>query len=250
MKRIILSMIFVLSIFACSSDDDSEPINNLEDITNLNYTVKEKYEPQNLVYTQEYIINEQRRVTSENYTNYYYPQFNHNSTFEYNDEGQVTKEIRNGVTHFTIIWTNNFAEVFSNQNEKLAEFNFDGEKLIDYKTQVNTSNVRIRALNYDSNQNIISVENETEIFVEFLNYELTKRNPLNLIQSIGILRIYYKPFFKNIFRTEKSYPFEGDDFSMPLTFYEYHYEFDSENRIYQIEDEKSAIYTSEFTYEQ
>jgi len=104
-------------------------------------------------------------------------------------------------------------------------------------------------LNYDSNQNIASIENETEIYVEYLNYDLSKRNPLNLIESIGILRIDYKPHFKNIFRTEKVYPFEGDDYSQPLTFYEYSYEFNSENRVYQIEDEKTVIYTQQFEYE-
>ncbi|MDA9250160.1 hypothetical protein N9P53_00300 [Flavobacteriaceae bacterium] len=249
MKRIILLISCVLSILACSLDDNSGPINNLENVTNLKYTVKEKSETNKLVYTQEYSVDEQGKVNTENYTNFYNPQFSHSSTFEYNDKGQVIKEIRDGSTHFTITWTNNFAEVYNMQNQKIAEFNFDGERLKEYKTEFNSNNVRIRKLNYDSNNNIISVENEEEIFVEFLDYELTKRNPLNLIQSIGILRIDYKPFFKNIFRTEKVYPFEGDDYSQPLTFYEYFYEFDSENRVYQIEDEKSLIYTSEFEYE-
>ncbi|SMC88588.1 hypothetical protein [Cellulophaga tyrosinoxydans] len=249
MKRIILFISCVLSIFGCSSDDTSEPINNLENVTNPKYTLKEKNEPNDLVYTQEYSIDEQGKITSESYTNFYNPQFSYLSTFEYNGKGQVIKEIRDGSTNFTITWTNNFAEVYNMQNQKIAEFNFDGERLNEYKTEFNTNNVRIRKLNYDSNNNIISVENEEEIFVEFLDYELPKRNPLNLIQSIGILRIDYNPFFKNIFRTEKVYPFEGDDFSQPLTFYEYFYEFDSENRVYQIEDEKSLIYTSEFEYE-
>lgn len=243
-------MIFVLSILACSSDDSPEPINNLENVIYLKYTVKEKNKPDNLVYTQEYTIDEQGKVISENYTNFNNPQYSYSSIFEYNDKGQVTKEIREGQTYFNIVWTNNFAEVFNIQDQKIAEFNFHEEKLIDYKTEFNTSNVRTRKLNYDSNQNVISIENEEGIYVEFLDYELTKRNPLNLIQSIGILRIDYKPFFKNIFETEKVYPFEGDDYSQPLIYYEYSYEFDSKNRVYQIEDEKSAIYTSEFDYQE
>jgi hypothetical protein len=250
MKKIILLIVSVISIIACSSDDNLEPINNLENITNLKYTVKEKNNPNNLVYTQEYNFDEEGKVMSESFTNFYNSQFSYLSNFEYNDKGQVTKEIRNGQTYFNIVWTNNFAEVFNTQDQKISEFNFDGEKLIDYKTEFNSSNVRIRKLNYDSNQNIISIENDVEVFVEFLDYELNKRNPLNLIQSIGILRIDYKPLFKNIFSTEKVYPFEGDDYRQPLTYYEYNYVFDSENRVYQIEDEKTAIYTSEFVYEQ
>ena len=45
------------------------------------------------------------------------------------------------------------------------------------------------------------------------------------------------------------YPFEGDDYTQPLTFYEYSYEFNSDNRVYQIEDEKTLIYTQQFEYE-
>jgi hypothetical protein len=122
--------------------------------------------------------------------------------------------------------------------------------LTDYKVGFTTSNIQIKNLNYDSNQNIVSIENETDIYVEYLNYDLSKRNPLSLIHSIGILRIDYKPYFKNIFETEKVYPFEGDDYSQPMRFYEYDYEFDSEDRVYQIENEKSLIYTEQFEYEQ
>lgn len=246
MKKLIL-VLFGFLIFACNSDVES--VDNLQNVTNLKYTLKEKNEPNNLVYMQEYLFDEQGKVISESYTNFYNSQYSHVSTFEYNDKGQVTKEIRDGQTFFEVAWTNGLAEVYNNQNQKIAEFTFHGEKLTDYKTEFNTDNFRTRKLNYDSNQNIVSVENETEVFVEFLNYNLTKRNPLNLIHSIGILRIDYKPSFKNIFSTEKVYPFEGDDYSQPLTYYEYSYEFDSQNRVYQIEDEKSAIYTQEFIYE-
>jgi hypothetical protein len=250
MKKIILIIAIVISIIACSSDDNLEQINNLENVTNLKYTVKEKFEPNNLVYKQDYTFDEEGKVISENYTNFYNPQYNHSSTFEYNTKGQVTKEIRNGQTYFNIVWTNDFAEVFNNQDQKIAEFNFNGEKLIEYKTEFNSVYAIARKLNYNSNQNVVSIENENEVYVEYLKYNTSKRNPLNLIKSIGILRIDYKPFFKNIFSTEKVYPFEGDDYSQPLTYYEYSYKFDSENRVYQIEDENSAIYTSEFDYEQ
>src|SRR5690606_2622594 len=164
---------------------------------------------------------------------------------------QVTKEIRDGQIHFYIKWTNDFAQVFDNQDQNISLFNFIGDKLTDYKTEYNSNSVRTRILNYDSNQNIVSIENDTEVFVEFIDYSTSKRNPLNLIKSIGILRIDYKPFFKNIFGVEKVYPFEGDDYSFPfpLTFYDYHYEFDSENRVFRIEDDKSLIYIQEFSYE-
>ncbi|WP_417857698.1 hypothetical protein [Xanthomarina gelatinilytica] len=248
MKKIIL-FTFGLLIFGCSSDDEIEPtIENY--VTSLKYSLKLKSDPSEIIYIQEYSFDEQGKVISEKYTNINNPQYSHLSTFEYDENGRLIKEIREGEVFSNIIWTNNLAEVYNNQNQKISEFNFSGELLTDYKVGFTTSNIQIKNLNYDSNQNIVSIENETEIYVEYLNYDLSKRNPLSLIHSIGILRIDYKPYFKNIFETEKVYPFEGDDYSQPMRFYGYDYVFDSEDRVYQIENEKSLIYTEQFEYEQ
>ncbi len=247
MKNIIL-IIFGILILGCSSDDTiEETTENI--VTSLKYSLKLKSDPNQIIYIQEYSFDEQGKVISENYTNISNPQYSHLSTFEYDENGRIIKEIREGEVFFNVIWTNNFAEVYNKLNQKISEFNFSGELLTDYKVGFTTSNIQTKNLNYDSNQNIVSIENETEIYVEYLDYDLSKSNPLNLIESIGILRIDYKPFFKNIFGTEKVYPFEGDDYSQPLTFYDYNYEFDSQNRVYQIEDEKTLIYTQQFEYE-
>ena len=232
MKKIILSIFCVISVIACSSNDNLDEINNdsnqiIENTTDFKYTVKEKNGTNNLIFTQEYSFDDDGKVMSEKYTNFNNPQFNHYSTFEYNKKGQVIKEIRDGQTQFNIIWTNDYAEVFNSQNQKISEFEFINGKLTKYKTEFNNNNVRTRKVNYDVNQNIVSIENEEGVFVEFLEYDITKLNPLNLIKSIGILRIDYKPYFKNIFGIEKQYPFEDDDYNFPLTFYDYNYEFDS-----------------------
>lgn len=250
MKKIILSVFCIVSIIACNSDDNLEQINVIKNVTEFKYTLKEKNGTNNLIYTQEYSFDDDGKVISEKYTNFNNPQFNHYSTFEYNTRGQVTKEIRDGQTQFNIVWINDFAEVFNSQDQKISEFKFIDGKLTEYKTEFNSNNTRTRKLNYDTNQNVVSIENEIEVFVEFLEYDVTKFNPLNLIKSIGILRIDYKPYFLNIFGIEKTYPFEGDDYSFPLTFYDYSYEFDTENRVFQIEDEKTLIYTQEFSYDQ
>jgi hypothetical protein len=247
MKNLTL-FFFGLLILGCSSDDGNETTTE-EIVNSLKYTVKLKNEPNEIIYIQEYSFDEQGKVISENYTNINNPQHSHLSTFEYDDNGRILKEIRDGEVFFNVIWTNDFAEVYNIQNQKISGFNFNGETLTDYKLGFYTNNIRTKNLNYDSNLNIVSIENETEIYVEYLNYDLSKRNPLNFIASIGILRIDYKPYFKNIFGTEKVYPFEGDDYTQPLTFYEYSYEFNSDNRVYQIEDEKTLIYTQQFEYE-
>ncbi len=237
-----------LLILGCSSDEGIKSTTE-GNVTSLKYSLKLKNDPSEIIYIQEYSFDRQGRVISENYTNMGNPQYSHFSTFEYDDNGRVLKEIRDGEVFFNVIWLNDFAEVYNIQNQKISEFNFRGETLADYKVGFNTDNIQTKNLNYDSNQNIISIEDETEIYVEFLDYDLSKRNPLNLIKSIGILRIDYKPFFKHIFGTEKVHPFVGDDYSQPLSFYEYSYKFDSENRVYQIENEKSLIYIEQFNYE-
>lgn len=247
MKKLTLIILGFL-IFGCSSEDGSET-STKDNINSLKYTLKLKNKPSEIIYIQEYSFDEQGKVISENYTNINNPQYSHLSTFEYDENGRVIKEIREGEVFFNVVWTNNLAEVYNKLNQKISEFNFSGETLTDYKVGFYNNNIRTKNLNYDTNQNIVSIENETEIYVEYLNYDLSKRNPLNLIESIGMLRIDYKPYFKNIFETEKVYPFEGDDYSQPLTFYDYSYEFDSENRVYQIENEKSLIYTEQFEYE-
>ena len=250
MRKILLG-ISALFLFACDTNkneiDDSMFI--AETVATLEYTLIEDYDTNDIVHKLKYEFDEEGTVISEDFTNFANPQFNYTSFFDYNDDGRVTKEIRNGQLFKFILWTNNVAKVFDNQNQKLSEFTFVGDKLAKYKTDFDLNNVRIRKLNYDSNNNIVSIENETEVFVEFLDYDTSKTYPLNLIRSIGILRINSKPFFKNIFGTEKAYPYEGDDFSFPLTFFNYYYTFDSENRVHQIEDDKSVIYIQEFIYQ-
>ena len=243
-------MICVLSIISCNTVDNMDTVNTSENVTDFKYTLKEKNEPNKLVYTQEYAFDDQGRVISEKYTDFNNSQYSYYSTFKYNDNGLVTKEIRDEKTQLDIIWTNDLAEVFNSKNQKISEFTIINGKLIEYKTEFNSSNARTRKLNYDTNGNIVSIENETEVFVEYLEYDSSKLNPLNLIKSIGMLRLNYNPYFKNIFQIEKAYPFEGDDYSFPLTYYDYNYEFDDENRVFQIEDEKTLIYTQEFSYEQ
>jgi hypothetical protein len=248
MKNLIL-IFFGLLIIGCNTDDEVETItedNITEDkITYLKNSVKIRNEPSSILKILEYSFDEQGKVISENYTNISNPQNNYFSTFEYDDNGRILKEIRDEEVLFNVIWTNDLAEVYNYQNQKIMEFNFNGEILTYYRLGFYSNNIHSFFFNYDTNQNIISIENETEIFVEYLNYDLSKRNPMNLIKSIGILRYSdYRPFFKNIFETEIVHPLIGNDY-----IYEYNYVFDSENRVYQIEDEKTLIYTQQFEYE-
>ncbi|WP_299393248.1 hypothetical protein [uncultured Gelidibacter sp.] len=234
-----------LVLLTCSPKDTNEQPEAFETLT---YTLMEKNDTSKVVYRQNYAMDEEGKVISEDYTNFLFPQHSRVSYFEYNSKGQVVKEVRDGRVHKSILWTNNVAEVLDAQDEKIAEFMFDGDMLSSYRTHLNTSHERHITFIYDSNKNIVSLNVDGETRIEYLDYDTSKRNPLNLIKSIGILRIDYKPFFTNIFSVEKVYPFEGDDYSVPMSFYDYRYIFDSEQRVFQIEDDKSAIYISQFEY--
>jgi YD repeat-containing protein len=129
-------------------------------------------------------------------------------------------------------------------NDLIGEFQFNNSmQLISYK-----NDGQIRYLSYDSSGNVVSVATEDGIYVEYLDYDTSKANPLNLINSITILRIDYKPHFKNVFKTEKAYPYKGDDFSVPLSFYKYSWTINSKGLIESMIDEKTLIYKSKFEY--
>ncbi len=246
MKNLILLFFGILNI-GCSSDDENNSINE-KNITYLKYSLRLENDPTEIIFILEYAFDDNGKVVSESYTNINNPQYSGFSRFIYNNKGRVIQEIREGEVVFNINWTDDLAEVYNNQNQKISEFNFNGDMLTGYKTRINSNYPRIKNLNYNSSQNIVSIENGTEIYVEFLDYDLTKRNPMNLIESIGILRIDYKPYFKNIFGTEKAYPYQADDYSKALTFYKYSYRFNSENRVYQIQNEKTRAYIQQFEY--
>jgi hypothetical protein len=202
-----------------------------------------------LVYTQEYSFDDSGKVISEIYTNANNPQYNHISEFKYSENGKLKAELRKNEIFTSIEWDNGVAEIYSSTGQKISEFIFLNNILVEYRIGFFNNNIQYRKFNYDTNGNVASIEDEKEIIVEFLEYDTSKLNPLNLIQSIGILRIDYKPFFENIFGVEKLYPYEDEDYSFPLTYYDYYYTFDSKNRVIETKDDKTLIYVSKFEYE-
>jgi hypothetical protein len=237
-------LILTLSLFTgCSNNDDDNEIQI--GIKELSYTLRLKNNPADLIYNQEYTI-ENEKVLSVKYTNYNNPEFSYFSTFEYDENNRIVKEIREDEIYREIIWINNVAKVYDNQNQLISEFEFTNSLISNYKLY-EMNGIRIRNLNYDSNDNVISIGDENGVIVEFLDYEPIL-NPLSLISSIDILRIDYKPHFKNVFKTEKVYPFEGEDFSHSLRFYNYQWTLGQDQLIHTMEDEKTAIYTSVFEY--
>ncbi|WP_321347403.1 hypothetical protein [uncultured Draconibacterium sp.] len=191
---------------------------------------------------QEYAI-EDDRVLAEKFTNYNNPQYNHIHSFEYDENGRILKEMRGDLTFMSVEWDGNTARVYNRIEDCIGEFNFDNSmRLESYNRSGDIY------LNYDEAGNIIAAASNAGTFVEYLDYDYSLVNPLSLINSITILRMDYMPHFENVFKTEKVYPYEGDDYSVPLSFYEYSWTINSDGLIETITDEKTMIYLQKFEY--
>jgi hypothetical protein len=246
MRKNTFLFLTLIGLISCTNDvidNTSNESQNQSGNFNFIYTVLLKDNNNDSVYRQAYLI-ENGKVITEKYTNYNHSEYNHLSTFEYNSNGRVVKEIRDNQIFTEISWDNNIAKVFNKNKELIGEFQFNNSmQLISYNDGIKT-----RFLNHDSNGNVTSIGTAAGIYVEYLDYDTSKNCPFNLINSIAVLRIDYKPNFKNVFKTEEAYPYEDDDYSMPLTFYKYSWTLNSNGLIESMTDEKTLIYISKFEY--
>ncbi|PHS64056.1 MAG: hypothetical protein COB12_08710 [Flavobacterium sp.] len=258
-KNQIAFITLLLLMISCNSDDDNNytaTCNDTDVIINssfytsyLKITARYDYNDEWLQ-TNEYFFDEEGKVISAKYISTYNPGEIYISQYQYDNKGRLISEYLNNELSRTIKWTNNKAEVFNNENQKLTELVFCDNNLTEVRSGYFQNDIRYKKYNYDSNLNIISVENESEIRVEYLDYNTNKTNPYYLLKSIGVLIDWRNTLFsKNIFAIEKVYPYEGNDYSFPLTYYDYEYVFDNEGRVFEIEDDRTAIYVIKFEYE-
>jgi hypothetical protein len=252
MNRIGILILITIGFLNCNDDItlnttndsiDQQEDSNQEDYNyNFIYTLLLENDLNDTIYKQEYSIVD-GMVLAEKYTNYNNPQYNHLSSFKYDVNNRIIKEIRDNKVFIEVAWENNNAKVFNLMNEQIGEYHFDNSmKLISYDRNGS------RYLNYDNHGNVVSVATNAGIYVEYLDYDNAKTYPLSRINSIAILRIDYKPHFKNVFKTEKIYPYVGDDFGVPLTFYEYFWTLNPDGLIETMTDDKTVIYLSKFEY--
>jgi YD repeat-containing protein len=238
MKKLIIIIYITVFSVSCSSENENVISTNFT----LKHIVTEKSSEESIVYTQEYIMDNDGKVVQEKFQSMLYPNQSSTSTFEYDNEGKVVKEVRNKKLVYSVVWNDNIATVKDLDANLTFTCIFQNGKLLQYSLTGNSYK-----FNYDQNDNVISQENNGEIFVEFLNYDTSVSNPMYLIKSIGILRMASNPYFKNFFQTKKAYPFEDIDFSVPLTYYTYQKMVGVDNRITKITNNENT-YTSKFEY--
>ena len=247
MKKILILFSSIL-LFNCSKNEEIIQKTNQVSLNSFKYIVAEDYSSFNDLYSQEYTFDTNGKVLTETFNNNLNPQYNYTSTFEYNIQGKLINEKKNNQIFRYLLWNGNFVELYNNLNQKISDFTFNNNNLIEYNSGFISGNIVNHKYNYDSNNNVVSEKKQNEVFVEYLNYNVNIENPMNLIKSIGILRLDYKPYFKNFFETEKAYPYNGTDYIFPLTFYGYQKTLDSNNRINTMTDDKTLIYKTKFEY--
>ena len=244
MNKIILLTLVAISFLGCQKEDDIINENRNQNFDyNFVYIIMHKAHPHDTIYKQEYSIVD-GLVLAEKYTNYNNPEYNHISTFEYDDNGKILREIRDDKIFKQVVWNKNSAKVYNLNDDLIGEFNFNDQMtLLSYKRN------GLKVLNYDSTGNIEAEATEAGTFVEYLDYDYSIINPLSRINSISILRLDYKPHFKNVFKTQKEYPYEGDDYSVALSFYDYSWILNSNGLIETVTNEKTALYMEKFEYQ-
>ena len=171
------------------------------------------------------------------------PEQSYFSTFQYDSSGRILSETRNNHIVSHVIWNGNTAKVYDNIYLVPWTFVFSNGNL----SEINT-NSESQQINYDSNNNIISEERNHEVFVEYQNYNLSVPNPTSVLKSIAILRYAIRPFSTNIFETKKAYPYDGGDYFIDLTYYQFQYTFNQDNKVITMTDDETGIYKTFFEY--
>lgn len=172
------------------------------------------------------------------------PEQSYFSTFQYDASGRIISETRNNHIVSHVIWNGNTAKVYDNIYLVPWTFVFSNGNL----SEVISTNSASQQINYDANNNIISEERNHEVFVEYQNYNLSVPNPTSVLKSIAILRYDIRPFSKNIFETKKAYPYDGGDYSFPMTYYQFQYTFNQDNKVITMTDDETGIYKRFFEY--
>ena len=240
-------IIISLLLANCSHNDGAE--NNI-DVSQIPFpdasfkvTLKNDFETFDTISSSEYSFDTNGNVLAGKHISAT-PGQSYFSTFQYDANGRIVSETRNNHIVSHVIWNGDTATVYDNIHNVPLTFVFSNGNL----SEVISANSESHQINYDADDNIISEEMNHEVFVEYLNYNLSVSNPMHLLKSIAILSYDSRAFSKNIFETKKAYPYDGGDYSIPLTYYQFQYTFNQDNRVITMTDDETGIYKTFFEY--
>ena len=246
MKHLSIIIISILLV-NCSHNDGVENNINVSQIpfpeASFKITLKNDFETFNTISSSEFSFDANGKVLAEKCIGAT-PEQGYFSTFQYDASGRILSETRNNHIVSHVIWDGNTAKVYDNIYLVPWTFIFSNGNL----SEIISTNSTSHQINYDTNNNIISEERNHEVFVEYQNYNLSVPNPKSVLKSIAILRYDIRPFSKNIFETKKAYPYDGGDYTMPLTYYQFQYTFNQDNKVITMTDDETGIYKTFFEY--
>ena len=247
MKHIRIIIISLLLV-NCSHDDGAE--NNI-DVSQIPFpeasfkiTLKNDFETFETINSSEFSFDTNGNVLAEKCISATNPEQSYFSTFQYDANGRIVSETRNNHIISHVIWNDDTAKVYDNIYNVPFTFVFSNGNL----SEIISGNSESQQINYDANDNIISEERNHVVYVEYLNYNLSVSNPTHVLKSIAILRYNSSEFSKNIFETKKVYPYDGGDYTTPLTYYQFQYAFNLDNKVITRTDDESGIYKLFFEY--
>ena len=243
--RIIIISIFLVN---CSHDNGAENNINVSQIpfpeASFKITLKHDFETFSTITSSEFSFDANGNVLAEKCVNGDNPSQGYFSTFQYDANGRILSETRNNHIVSHVIWNGNTAKVYDNIYNVPFTFVFLNGNL----SEIISTNSESHQINYDGNNNIISEERNHEVFVEYLNYNLSVPNPTHVLKSIAILRYNSREFSNNIFETKKAYPYDGGDYIVDLTYYQFQYTINQDNRVITMTDDETGIYKTFFEY--
>lgn len=239
--------ILLISLFLYSCNQESDDAIDVSQIpfpeASFKITVKKNFETFETLYTAEYSFDTDGKVLATKFISDN-PQNSYFSTFQYDDNGRIISETRNNRIVARVTWNGNTATVYRNGFIHPSNYVFSNGNLSEF---YGTGYVHHK-INYDENNNIISEENDNQVYVEYLNYNTSVSNPYHVLKSIAILGNNFHIFSKNIFETKMAYPYQDYDFFVDLTYYQFHYTLDQNNRVTTMTSDETTIYKTFFEY--
>ena len=196
-----------------------------------------------------YIIDNCGKVHSENFHNPDYIDESYDSDFRYDKEGRVIKEFRNNIIYRYVQWIDNRAKVYDRLGNKINEFVFENDKIIQFISSYPNSNTVTYTLEYDNSGNLMSIEdNILKVPYEYLDFSDEIENPFYLLNSISVLRFDLRPFMRFIHGVEKRNEHIILDVYYSTKKFDISYQLDTEDRVIGLQNTKFFRVNS-FKYE-
>ncbi len=222
----------------------------VETISAMRMTLVWASDPGKVIHEKKYGFDEAGRTIWSSYNNVNNPEHSYTSEYEYDLEGRLIREIRDGLEFMRVEWNGPLVEVFNKNQDKIFEYQLNDQGLPVSKQRGMQNGHRIEeTYEYDSEMNLITVLTGGEETRGYRAYDTDILNPLYKLKSIFPLGGWgTSEMSKNIHQEEWVYV-ENDGGEEQLVEDDVSYEFDEHERVIAITDGLSVIYKVMIDYD-